>query len=173
MMNSRNLPAWFALLLLAAACDRPSTQLLQPTSAIRTETTGSTLIECPVDHTDSTSAMIGLLGGALSLDGTTVSIPAGALLLPATISLKIPAGNYMEVDVSVPGMEHFTFQQPITVSIDYSRCTRSDIDKTPLTAWYIDETTKALLEDMLGTDDKSTRHVTFTTGHLSGYAIAD
>jgi hypothetical protein len=33
--------------------------------------------------------------------------------------------------------------------------------------------TKELLEDMGGTDDKVAHRITFTTGHLSGYAVAN
>jgi hypothetical protein len=39
--------------------------------------------------------------------------------------------------------------------------------------WYIDPATGTLLENMLGVDNKLTRTITFSTGHLSGYAVAN
>jgi hypothetical protein len=100
-------------------------------------------------------------------------VPAGAVLVPTLIQVTTPASRYMEVDISVPGVEHFVFELPVTVTIDYGRCSRSDLDKAQLTAWYIDSETKALLEAMGGVDDKVARTVTFTTPHLSGYALAN
>lgn len=79
----------------------------------------------------------------------------------------------MEVDITADGSAHFSFRSPVTVSVSYARCTRSDIDKAPLTVWYIDAATKALLQNMGGTDDKVARTVTFITDHLSGYAVAN
>jgi hypothetical protein len=39
--------------------------------------------------------------------------------------------------------------------------------------WYIDSDTKAMLEPMGGVDNKLLKTITFTTGHLSGYAVAN
>lgn len=133
----------------------------------------ASLVECPTSTTSSATALITPLGGSVSAGGTTIAVPAGAVLVPTTITVTVPASNYMEVDISVPGVEHFEFLVPVTVTLSYARCTRSDIDKSPLTAWHIDGTTKALLEHMGGTDDKVARAVTFPTGHLSGYALAN
>jgi hypothetical protein len=88
------------------------------------------------------------------------------------VTLTVPPSKYVEIEVRVNGLPHFQFAQPVTVVLDYSRCTRSDIDRAPLSVWNIDPLTKALLEDMGGVDDKSARTVTFTTDHFSGYAIA-
>lgn len=132
------------------------------------------LVECPTNESQSTLALVGVGGGTVSLGGTQIVIPQGALPLFGLnlISLRIPASQYVEVDVRVNGLVHFVFQQPVTVSIDYGRCTRSDIDRAPLTVWYIDPVTKAFIADMNGVDDKVARTVTFTTDHFSGYAIA-
>ena len=137
------------------------------------ETIGSQLVECPTGTTRTTSALIGPLGGTLEVDGHRMTVPAGALLLPTEVTLTVPASQYVEVDIRAGGEEHFVFEAPVEVSISYARCSRSNIERTSLSAWYIDSETKALLEDMGGVDDKTARTVTFTTGHLSGYAIAD
>ncbi len=138
------------------------------------DTSGTThLIACPVDTSASTSALLGPLGGIVSLGGTSVSIPAGALLSNTTVELTIPAGTYMEVDLSVNGGQSIVFQSPVTVTIDYSRCGNTAQTSGTLSVWNIDEHTKALLGDMGGVDDKLLQQITFTTGHFSGYAVAN
>ena len=129
------------------------------------------LLECPTHITQSTSGTIGPLGGSLTLDGTSLVLPPGAVGLPTPFTLAIPASNYMEVRITAGGMEHFEFLKPVSATISYARCTRADIDKVALTVWHIDPVTKALLENMNGSDDKSARTVSFGTDHLSGYSI--
>lgn len=164
-----------AAAMVAAACTGPGITDA-PMSARAADAhlaSSNVLVECPASTTSSATALITPLGGSVSAGGTTITVPAGAVLVPTTITVTVPASNYMEVDISVPGVEHFEFLQPVSVTLSYARCTRSDINKSPLTVWHIDVTTKALLEHMGGTDDKVARSVTFTTGHLSGYALAN
>jgi len=164
-----------ALAALSLACGDPVSE-----PAVRSEPSSQllglgapTLVECPSTGATSTQGVIGALGGTLSVGGTTVSIPAGALLGPTQVVVTVPASRYMEIDVSVAGVEHFVFQQPITVTVDYGRCARSNLDTRLLSVWYIDSQSKQPLERMVGVDNKLTRTVTFVTGHLSGYALAD
>jgi hypothetical protein len=135
---------------------------------------GSTprLVECATTVAQSTSATFDLLGGTLALDGSKVVLPLGALLEPTTIALTIPASPYMEIDVKANDAEHFLFEKPILITIDYSRCNRFDLFFRPLTVWQIDPQTKAFIERMGGVDNKLLRRITFSTTHLSGYAIA-
>jgi hypothetical protein len=130
------------------------------------------LIECPSTETQQTSAVIDVDGGALSLGGTRVVLPASAVLSPTTIELTIPASQYMEIEVTANGGEHFNFLRSVVVTIDYSRCGSTPTFR-PLSAWYIDSDSKDLLQRMPSDDNKLTRSVTFTTGHLSGYALAN
>ena len=143
------------------------------TATMRSDASSPSLVECPTSQTTTTSAIVGLLGGVIQLGGTSISIPSGALTVPTTLQVTIPASRFMEIDVSAVGFTSFLFQQPVTVTIDYSRCTRSDLDQQTLHVWHIDPITKQLLEDMGGTDDKASRRITFSTGHLSGYAVAN
>jgi hypothetical protein len=131
------------------------------------------LVTCPTNESFSSTAVVTPLGGILSAGGTTVSIPAGALLDSVTITLTVPASNYMEIDVSVAGATSFIFESPITVSLSYARCSRSNIDQQPNTVYHIDSATHDLLEAMPTIDDKLAQTATFTTGHLSGYALAN
>jgi hypothetical protein len=131
------------------------------------------LITCPAADSRSTTGLIGPLGGVLSVGNTSVVIPANAVLDPTTFTLKVPSSKYVEIEVTANGGEHYVFAQPVTVTIDYGRCSRSNIDLAPLSAWNIDPVTKALLEREPSVDNKLTRTVTFTTIHFSGYAVAD
>jgi hypothetical protein len=131
------------------------------------------LLECPAGESSSASALVTAAGGTVSAGGVSIVIPAGALLQDANVTVSVPASKYVEADISVEGSEHFIFELPVVVTVSYARCARSNIDLRPLSAWYIDTDTKALLEKMPSVDNKLSRTVTFTTGHLSGYAIAN
>lgn len=131
------------------------------------------LVECPTSDSSSTTAVVGPLGGLVSAGGASISIPAGALLEPVAVTVSVPRSQYVEIDVSVAGTEHFVFESPVSVTVPYGRCNRGDLNLVPLTVWYIDGSTKALLAPMPSVDDKVSRTVTFTTGHLSGYAVAN
>ena len=174
-MNSsgRWLFASFATLIAVAACtaagitgdDRAaSASLLFKTPS---------LVQCPVNQTSTATAVVGPLGGLVSAGGTSINIPAGALLSDQTVTVTVPQSNYMEVAISVEGAQHFVFELPVVVTLSYARCSRGDIDRSPLSVWYIDSESKELLEQMPSVDNKLTRTVTFTTGHLSGYAVAN
>jgi hypothetical protein len=130
------------------------------------------LLSCPTSDAQSTSGLIGTDGGTLSLGGTSVTIPVGALLEPTTVELTIPAGQYMEVDLTVNGGQHTTFPQPVVVTIDYSRCNRFSTLFKLLSVWNIDPSNKALLENMGGIDNKLAQSIAFETLHFSGFAIA-
>lgn len=144
-----------------------------PLAQASVDASTASLLACPSDRTVSTSGVLGLLGGVLSVGGVTVNVPVGALLANTTINVTVPASPYMEVDVSVPGVEHFLFQQPITVTVDYGRCDPAATAGTSLNVWYIDSGTKQPLELMPTLDNKLLHTVTFTTPHLSGYALAN
>lgn len=158
----------------AAGClDTVTSPVAEPDAGALWSSTsyGATLLECPVDVTRSVSATIGIDGGVLSLDGHEVAIPVGAVLLPTEFTLTVPASNYVEIDVRAAGQEHFDFLEPVALTISYSRCTRSNIDKKTLRVFYIDSASNAILEDLGGTDDKTARSVTTSTDHLSDYAL--
>ena len=168
MTLRRRLAAVLALGALGAlgavSCDTPPTPPPDPDTA--------RLVVCPTSETRTTHALIGPLGGTLSLGATTVGIPSGALSVPTLITLTIPASQYMEIDVRANDLTSFIFNKAVGVRIDYSRCTDPALARARLNVWHIDAATKELLEFMGGVDDKAAHTVTFTTGHLSAYAIA-
>ena len=167
-----------ALLVVASSCQDAPTAPTKPSNAEDPSRLlglwGSPkLLYCPSTETQSTSGLIDVAGGTLSLGGTSVQIPLGALLGPTTVELSIPAGQYMEVDLTVNGGQHTTFPQPVVVTVDYSRCNRWQTLLRLLTVWNIDPDTKALLEKMPSVDSQLTHTIIFSTIHFSGYAVAD
>src|SRR5688572_26165289 len=129
---------------------------------------------CPNSTPQSTTAVLDALGGTLSLGGTSVLVPLGALLDPVEITLTIPASNYAEIDVTVTGTDHFIFQLPITVTVSYAHCSLGLLQRLlPLSVWHWEPSTRTFLERMPSVDNKLTRSITFTTPHLSGYIIAN
>jgi hypothetical protein len=131
------------------------------------------LLECETAEAATERLVIGSEGGTISIGGTSVVFPAGALLDGTTVTLTIPASRYVEVDITTDGQNEFLdpLLRPI-VTISYARCNRSDLLFKLMSAWYIDWDTKDLLEKMPGIDDKLTSSVTFRASHFSGYAIA-
>lgn len=148
------------------ACSEPRTLVPERVDA-------NLLVECPASQESEAVATIGAAGGSVSVGGTSVVIPAGALSGETSIALRIPASRYVEIEVRANDLPTFSFAQPVVVTIDYSRCSSEAVLSAPVTAWHIDPVTKQLLEDMHGVDDKLTHRITFTTTHFSGYAVAN
>jgi len=137
------------------------------------DTSRTALVPCPSSGPQSTTSRIGFAGGVLAVGNTTVVIPLGAVLFPEDFTLTVPASPFAEIRVRTGSAEHYVFQSPVTMSIDYSRCASPVLDRRALTVWNIDPDTKALLAPMPSIDEKLTHTVVFTTIHLSGYAVAD
>lgn len=164
-----------ALALLAACGGDSASGPVSPEAVAAnlggTPSSGPVLVECPAEVTRTASATIGTPGGTLELDGHRLHVPRGAVRGPTKFDLTVPASNYMEVEVHANGQQHFNFQTPATLTVDYSRCTRSNVDGELLRIFVVDETTGEILEDLGGVDDKVARTVTTVTPHLSGYSI--
>src|SRR5688500_3762531 len=107
-----------------ASCDTPPTPPPDPGTA--------RLVVCPTTQTLTTQLLVGTGGGLVSLAGTVVAIPNGALSLPTLITLTIPASQYMEVDIKANNLLSFDFNREIAVQIDYSRCTDPALATTPV-----------------------------------------
>ncbi|MBW3552997.1 MAG: hypothetical protein KY466_05790 [Gemmatimonadetes bacterium] len=165
-------PVLLSLLLLAGCSDTDAaTEPLQP-EAVSLASSGPVLIECPVATDTATTGMIDATGGAVLLNRHALRLPLLAVSSPTPFELRAPVSNYMELSVRGDQKDSFSFNKPVSITIDYSRCTRTNIDHGDLTVWQIDPVTKALLEPMGGVDDKVARTVTFETDHLSTYSLA-
>lgn len=157
--------------VMSACSDTAGPERLAP-DALDAATYGRTLIECPVNEGRSVSATLGATGGSIRLDGHQFSLPLVAVTVPTPFRMAAPVSNYMEVSIKANDKDDFVFDRPATITIDYSRCTRSNIEKAELTVWKIDPVTKTLIQNMGGVDDKEARTITFQTGTLSTWSIA-
>ena len=167
-------------LALAACSDGPTAPPAQPVAAPESPSSllglnllgGPTYLQCPNYTTTSATGVIGPLGGVLSLGEYVVNIPEGALLSTTLFQITVPASRYMKVDVSAVGVDHFLFQKPISVTVDYSRCPASATEGKDLEVWYVSPLLNFPLDNMGGVNDPANRRITFSTDHLSGYVIA-
>jgi hypothetical protein len=129
------------------------------------------LFACAGGNDDSTvKAIIGPKGGKLALGGFVMTVPKGAVLDTTTFVIKVPEAKVLKVKIRARGEPHFAFLKPVTITLDYSRCSAAPADPT---AWYIDEDTNTELEQMPGSNDTAAQTFTLQTGHLSGYALAN
>lgn len=145
-----------------AACDESPTEPSDPRPLV-----------CPTDQTLTRSEIITPLGGLVSVGGTSISIPQGALEMPTVITVTVPASAFMEIDITANGLTSFLFNQAVEITIDYSRCPDALVNKGPLSVWYWERDSGELLENMNGVDFRLQHRMVFTTTHLSGYVIAN
>ena len=175
-MRARLLLAAAALIMSGTSCldstTAPTAPMRSPVAARRDDAPALQLLSCPADEGQQATGLLGLLGGTLSLGGNSLHLPLGGLLSAQLFQVVVPASQYMEVDVHAVGLTSFLFQRPATITIDYSRCADSIPEGAQLHVVYIDSDTKAVLEDMGGADDSLAHRITFSTPHLSGYAVA-
>lgn len=178
MPRFRSIPRLALLALLAlggASCAGDAASGVAGTATLRLGTAGkATLLQCdPAAAGQSVTGLIGPQGGVLAIGNTRVVIPELAVLQPTDFTLTVPASRLVEISVRAGSAQHFVFERPVLVSIDYGRCASGLSPLRPVSAWYIDESSKALLERMPSLDLRAANTVTFQTGHLSGYAVAD
>jgi len=131
------------------------------------------LLACPTHDAQTAREIIGAGGGSIAARGVSIAIPAGAVSEPTEFEVTVPASPYLEVEIHAIGHDSYQFQQPATITIKYSNCSdNSVVERATLVGAYIDTETEQVLEVMGGYDDKAARRISFTTWHLSGYAVA-
>jgi hypothetical protein len=176
-----HLPSIAAMAIVIGACADLTTQPDTRDSELTTPAATAALIGssdpqllvCPTTETRSARATIGLAGGTVSVGGSSITIPPGAVLVPTKFEVIVPASSYMEVEIHAVGMERYFFLLPATVTIDHSRCPADAVpENAVLQGVYIDSLTKQVLDLMGGDADTDGQTVRFLTGHLSGYAVA-
>ena len=173
-MRLRSLSAVLCFSLVAACGDSgltgtPDALLVDPKRS-----DDPNLLVCPTTlPAVSALGTIGIEGGTLSAGAVRLEVPAGAVLVPTLFEVVTPTSRYMEVQLSAVGVEHFVFEQPVRVTIDYSRCAAGAVPAgATLQGVHIEPLSKRVLEELGGTVDGSARTVTFSTGHFSSYAVA-
>lgn len=161
-----------AFLGLSGGCsdDRPTDPGARPQLA---DAAAVSLVSCPTGETRAASAHVPPQGVALGLGRHQVSLPDGAVADTTLVTLEVPASQHLRVELRANEHEHYQFMAPLTVTLDYGRCSMKEIEKGALSVWLLDDSTGALLQNMGGHDDRPSRTITFTTDHFSGYAIAN
>ena len=106
-----------ALTGLAACADRDSARL-PATGPTLDLANGAALVSCPTSESRSATGTIGSLGGTLSVAGSSITLPAGAVPLPVEFTLTVPASDYMAVEITAGGEEHLIFDHLVTIQID-------------------------------------------------------
>jgi hypothetical protein len=101
-----------------------------------------------------------------------MAVPPGAVSEPTTFTMSVHGMPAVRVDIRAGNADHYVFQRPVTIAIDYSRCGSAADNLPTFSAWYVDNSGNTLLQDMGGLDDRANRRITFATDHLSGYAVA-
>lgn len=159
--------------LAASSCtDGSQAGITEPRSALASKSSGPAPVECPAETSASASSLIGPLGGVVAVGGHQIVIPPLAVLVPTQFTVTVPASQYLRVDITAGDGQHYQFQKPVSITLSYARCTRTDISKENLRIFYVDDN-NVILQDMGGTDDKAARTVTTGTDHLSGYLIGE
>ena len=138
-----------------------------------TAATEPSLLVCPTSEEASAQAIIGPSGGSVSARGTTLTVPAGAVPVPTLFEVVVPVSPYMETEIHAAGVEHYVFQAPATITINYARCSTGAFPSgAALQGVYVDRRTYKVLEEMGGVNDRSGHKLSFATWHLSGYIVA-
>lgn len=151
----------------------PTTTVSDTTVVVAGSELAPQLLACPTTDAQSASAVIGPDGGSVTARGATLTIPAGAVPEPTLFEVVVPASPYVEADIHAVGVDHYVFQSPVTITINYARCPSSAIPAgARFQGVYVDTSTYQILQQMGGVTYKSSHKVSFSTGHLSGYIIA-
>lgn len=162
-----------ALALTLAHCSEsaPTTPAAAPTFSLSRVGAHHDLLDCPGGDDDAVATeVIGPKGGRLTLGKFAMVVPPGAVPETTTFVLRVPEANVLKVKIRARGEQHYTFLAPVQITLDYSRCRTNPSDPT---AWYVDESSNAELEQMPGFNNSMAETFTLQTGHLSGYALAN
>lgn len=129
---------------------------------------------CPTTWPEVGYGLVTSRGGTIQLGESRIDVPAGAVKSPTSITMILHASPYMLIEMRANGRDHFQFEKPIEVVIDYSHCEAPTTgDGADRTAWYVDEGLGIPVEAMTTTDHPEDRKLKFTTDHFSVYIIAN
>lgn len=123
------------------------------------------LLMCLQQEYATNSAVIGPLGGQITVGDHTLKISAGALLQDVTITAEQVEDIVTSVRFSPEGL---LFAVPAELTLSYKNC--SDV-KHPKRIVYTDDLLN-ILEPTLSQDDSSSRQVKGLIWHFSRYAVA-
>jgi hypothetical protein len=127
------------------------------------------LYRCDSPDFGSVSKSIGPAGGVIQIGPHSLSVPAGALSEPVTITATARGGKYVKVDFEP---HELRFESRVLLRLSYAHCdTRPLLPKVV----YVDGEGDLLsIVELLPTlNDLFNERVTARLRHFSGYAIAE
>ncbi|HET9425185.1 MAG TPA: hypothetical protein VFO55_07440 [Gemmatimonadaceae bacterium] len=179
--------ALLALMAVAAGCDKTVTAPSAPGAGAHKAILSSPVSVSVVTRNtalataQSASAVIGLLGGRLTLPGAglTVVIPPFALTSPTRITVTAVAGNQLAYEFAPHGIR-FLAPLVVTQSLLGTSALSGGLLPKPLIAGYFASLSDldplagtAQVSEILGTSvNLQTGTVTFPVVHFSGYLVA-
>ena len=126
------------------------------------------LLKCSALPYDSTSAVIGPLGGSLKIGPHTLVVPFGALAEPTTISATLPQGQGVNAVRFYP--QGLQFARSASLTMSYANCNLLGILLPKRIAYTTDGL--QILSYLLSLDNLFTKKVTGQLNHFSEYAVS-
>jgi len=130
---------------------------------------GSGLLACDPLPYAAASGLIGPEGGTLAIGPHTLTVPAGALAAPVTISAEAPVGTVNSVRLYPEGLQ-FAAGRPARLTLSYANCPLLGRLLPKRIAYTTD--LLEILSYVLSVDDFLGKKVTGSLAHFSRYAIA-
>ncbi len=125
------------------------------------------LLGCTPMPAATATRTVGAAGGVIRIGPHTLSIPAGALTAPVTITATAPSDNVNRVRFQPEGL---VFQRAATLTMSYANCNLLGTLLPKRIAYTNDALT--ILSYVLSLDNLFTKYVTGRLNHFSNYAIA-
>ena len=125
------------------------------------------LLGCTPMPTTTTTQTVGAAGGVIRIGPHALSIPAGALNAPVTITATAPSDNVNRVRFQPEGL---VFQRAATLTMSYANCNLLGKILPKRIAYTNDALT--ILSYVLSLDNLFSKYVTGRLNHFSNYAIA-
>lgn len=125
------------------------------------------LLSCVAVPPTSVTSTIGPLGGEIRFGPHTLSIPAGALTVPVSITAFLVEGAVTHVVLQPEGL---VFNRPASLSLSYASCTVPD-GSPPRRIAYTDAALR-IRYYVKSVDESYANQVTGQLDHFSDYAVA-
>lgn len=123
-------------------------------------------LSCRTNGYGSVTKTLGNPGGTISVGPHKLTIPAGALGAPVTITMSAPKGDYIEVQFQPHGLQ---FHKETNLTLSYRECGLLVLN--PKVA-YVDDN-KNILEVVLSIPNLLGKTVTGRVKHFSGYLVSE
>jgi hypothetical protein len=150
-----------------AACAETARAPLAPEAALSLNALQGGLLSCTPLPQATASQTIGPEGGVIAVGPHSLTVPAGALSAPVTITAVAPSDTVRRVDFAPDGLQ---FAQPARLTMSYQGCGLAGV-LVPKRIVQIDHDL-GILEALPSLDLRSLLTTSASLEHFSGYAVA-